>query len=78
MNETNNNVTPVTGLTRPGNAGLRLLSTAWWGDSLLVGAKEEKRKRKKHELFCEYLFSPSLNHLGFVVYTRRPAPQERS
>lgn len=60
------------------STSLCLLSTPWWRDSLLAGAKEGKRKRKKHELFPEYLFSPSLNHLGFVVYTRLPAPQKGS
>lgn len=60
------------------STSLCLLSTPWWRDSLLVGAKEGKRKRKKHELFPEYLFSPSLSHLGFVVYTRLPAPQKGS
>lgn len=37
-----------------------LLSTPCWRDSLLVRAKEAKRKRKKHELFPEHLFSPSI------------------
>lgn len=52
------------------SASLRLLSTPWWRDSLLAVAKEGKRQRKKHELFPEYLFSPSLNNRAFVVSTR--------
>lgn len=54
------------------STGLCLLSTPWWKDSLLVGVKQGKRKRKEHELFPEYLFNPSLDNLGFVAYTRLP------
>ena len=60
------------GLMRLASGGLCPLSTPWWRDSLLVGAKEgrgerEQEKKKRHELFPEYLFSRSLNNLGCVV-----------
>lgn len=61
------------GLMRLAGSGLCPLSTPWWRDSLLAGAKEgrgereSKKKKKKHELFPEYLFSHSLNNLGCVV-----------
>lgn len=38
----------------------------------------QRRKEKKHELFPEYLFSPSRDNLAFVVDRRSPAPQEEN